>query len=343
MTSSAGFRLGVPPAVHGTGTAGAFAVGSRYSSIMEAPAKLGRDLAHALRTGPFSAALHLAIEDRGMRLEEIQERLSAAGINLSLTTLSYWRRGRSRPERPNSIRAVRLLEEILSLPSESLIAQLGPRRPRGRWLTQPPGTIEIDRLFREGASVVKMIAEVDRWQYHELTRLSLHDLYLVGDRRQEISLTCRQVLRANTDRVSRTVGIFRTDDLTASTRVNAVRNCRLGRVRSDHGTGLLVAEIIFDRMLAQGDSVVIEYEFLSDSRTPTDNYYRAFTTPVGEYVLQVQFDHDAVPARCHRFERRGLNAPDQGVWEAWIGSTHGAHLIAGDVPPGIVGMRWEWE
>ncbi|MCG5441436.1 hypothetical protein ACWDXH_07145 [Micromonospora chokoriensis] len=309
----------------------------------KARSELGRDLAHALRTGPFSAALHLAIEDRGMRLEEIQEKLSTAGVSVSLTTLSYWRRGRSRPERPESIKAVRLLEAILSLPAESLIVQLGPRRPRGRWLSQPPGTIEIDRLFSDGTSVAKMVAEVDRWLYHELTRLSLHDLYVVGDRRQEISLTCRQVLRANTDRVSRTVGIFRTDDVTASTRINAVRNCRLGRVRSEHGSGLLVAEIIFDRMLAQGDTVVIEYEFLSTSQLPTDNYYRGFSTPVSEYVLQVQFDHDAVPARCHRFERRGLHAPDQGVWEAWIGSTHGAHLIASDVPPGIVGMRWEWE
>ncbi|MFI6243715.1 hypothetical protein ACIBEF_27985 [Micromonospora sp. NPDC050795] len=309
----------------------------------KARSELGRDLAHALRTGPFSAALHLAIEDRGMRLEEIQEKLSTAGVSVSLTTLSYWRRGRSRPERPESIKAVRLLEAILSLPAESLIVQLGPRRPRGRWLSQPPGTIEIDRLFSDGTSVAKMVAEVDRWLYHELTRLSLHDLYVVGDRRQEIRLTCRQVLRANTDRVSRTVGIFRSDDLTASTRINAVRNCRVGRVRGDHSSGLLVAEIIFDRMLAQGDTVVIEYDFLSTSQEPTDNYYRGFSTPVSEYVLQVQFDHDAVPARCHRFERRGLHAPDQGVWEAWIGSTHGAHLIASDVPPGIVGMRWEWE
>src|SRR5687768_1588877 len=158
--------------------------------------EMGRDLAHALRTGPFSAALHLAIEDRGIRLEEIQERLAAAGVNVSLTALSYWRRGRSRPERPDSIKAVRLLETILSLPAESLIVQLGPRRPRGRWLSQPPGTIDVDRLFTDGLSVAKVVGELDRWMYHELTRLSLHDLYLVGGERQELGLTCRQVLRA---------------------------------------------------------------------------------------------------------------------------------------------------
>ncbi|WP_433217197.1 hypothetical protein ACQP00_09205 [Dactylosporangium sp. CS-047395] len=306
---------------------------------------IGRDLAHALRTGPFSAVLHLAIEDRGVRLDELQERLAAEGVHVSLTTLSHWRRGRSRPERPDSLRAVRLLEGILALPEGSLTVQLGPRRPRGRWLGRPPGTIEIDRLFTDGTSVTKMLGDLDRWMYHELTRLSLHDLYRVGPHREEVGLAVRQVLRANIDRVSRTVAIFASDDPAAHVTVLAVRNCRLGRVRTEEATGLVAAEIIFDRMLAQGETVVLEYEYRSTSRQPppTRHYYRGFAVPVVEYVMQVQFDAAAVPARCHRFERRALEAPEQGVGEAWIGSTGGAHLIASDVPPGIVGMRWEWE
>ena len=305
---------------------------------------LRRDLAHALRTGPFSAVLHLAIESSMMRLEEIQERLAAQGISVSLTTLSYWRRGRSRPERPESMRAVRLLEDILGLPAESLISQLGPRRPRGRWLSHPPGSIDIDRIFRDSGSVSKMLDELDNRMQHELTRLSLHDLYVIGPRRQEISLTVRQVLRANVDRVSRAVGVFRTDDTTHPTiRINAVRSCRVGRVRSDVEGGLLAAELIFDRVLAQGETVVVEYEFLSASAEPSDIYFRGFAGPVGEYVLQVQFDAAAVPAHVFRFERRGISAPDQGVKEIWVGTTYGAHLVAYDVPPGLIGMRWEWE
>ncbi|WP_117210362.1 helix-turn-helix domain-containing protein [Allorhizocola rhizosphaerae] len=305
---------------------------------------LRRDLAHAMRTGPFSAVLHLAIEASRLRLEEIQERLGAQGISVSLTTLSYWRRGRSRPERPESLKAVRSLEDILGLPADSLIAQLGPRRPRGRWLSHPPGTIDIDRLFQDSVSVAKMLDELDNRMHHELTRLSLHDMYFVGPQRQETNLTVRQVLRANVDRVSRAVAVFRTDDPThPHLRINAVRNCRVGRVRSDVDGGLLAAELVFDRVLSQGETVVVEYEFISKSVEPTDIYFRGFAAPVGEYVLLVQFDANAVPARCFRFERRGVSAPDQGVREVWIGNTHGAHLVAYDVPPGIVGMRWEWE
>src|SRR6188768_24036 len=136
-------------------------------SMEEAHADLGPDLAHALRTGPFSAALHLAIEDRGLRLEELQERLSAGGVSVSLAMLSYWRRGRSQPERPESLRAVQLLEEILRLPTGSLSAQLGPRRPRGRWPKQPPGKLDVDRLFVDGESVIRIMSELDRWIYYE--------------------------------------------------------------------------------------------------------------------------------------------------------------------------------
>ena len=305
---------------------------------------LRRDLAHAMRTGPFSAVLHLAIEASTLRLEEIQERLAAQGVSLSMTTLSYWRRGRSRPERPESLKAVRLLEEILSLPPESLISQLGPRRPRGRWLSHPPGSIDIDRLFQDSGSVAKMLEELDNRMHHELTRMSLHDLYVVGPQRQEVSLTVRQVLRANVDRVSRAVAVFRTDDTThPHMRMRAIRNCRVGRVRSDVDAGLLAGELVFDRVLSQGDTVVVEHQFLTHSVEATDIYFRGFAGPVGEYVLQVQFDPLAVPARCFRFERRGISAPDQGVREVWIGNTHGAHVVAYDVPPGIIGMRWEWE
>ncbi|WP_020523206.1 hypothetical protein [Catelliglobosispora koreensis] len=307
---------------------------------------LRRDLAHAVRTGPFSAVLHLAIEASGLRLEEIQERLNAQGISVSLTTLSYWRRGRSRPERPDSLRAVRLMEDILSLPADALTSQLGPRRPRGRWLSHPPGFLDIDRLFEDpaSASVEKMLGELDNRMNQELTRVSLHDLYVVGANRQEISLTTRQVLRANVDRVSRAVGVFRTDDLSQpQMRINTIRNCRTGRIRADVDSGLLAAELIFDRVLSVGETAVVEYEILTASEQPTDNYYRAFASPVGEFVCQVQFDPTAVPARCYRFEKRSVAAPEQGVREIWIGNTHGAHVVANEVPPGIVGMRWEWQ
>ncbi|MCI0689357.1 MAG: hypothetical protein L0Y54_19295 [Sporichthyaceae bacterium] len=95
---------------------------------------LARELAEALRTGPFERALRLAIRSRGLTLERIRVRLLERGVRTSLASLSNWQRGRCRPERARSLQAVRELEDILGLPADSLVTLLGPRRPRGRWL-----------------------------------------------------------------------------------------------------------------------------------------------------------------------------------------------------------------
>ena len=41
---------------------------------------------------------------------------------------------------------MRELEDILGLPGDSLVALLGPRRPRGRWLAQPRVTVTAQAI-----------------------------------------------------------------------------------------------------------------------------------------------------------------------------------------------------
>src|ERR1700755_1156694 len=103
-------------------------------------------LAVALRDGPFSRALELAIEVSGLSLQRLQDRLAEVGVHLSTTTLSYWRTGRSRPERPDSLRGVQVLERVLGVPPTGLTGLLGPRRPRGRWVRPVPGVVRGEQL-----------------------------------------------------------------------------------------------------------------------------------------------------------------------------------------------------
>src|SRR4051794_22448315 len=112
-------------------------------------ARVRHELELALRNGPFPAALHLAIEASGLTLEEIRDWLGERGAHLSIATLSYWRRGRSRPERAASMLAVRLLEELLGLPPNALMSLLGPRRVRGRWIGHVPGSVPPQLLFAD--------------------------------------------------------------------------------------------------------------------------------------------------------------------------------------------------
>ena len=89
------------------------------------------NLPAVLRTGPFEEALRAAIAARGLSLERLRSRLAERGLHVGVATLSCWQNGHRRPERPESLRAVSALEEILGLPPEALVVLLGPRRPRG--------------------------------------------------------------------------------------------------------------------------------------------------------------------------------------------------------------------
>ncbi|WP_230421021.1 helix-turn-helix domain-containing protein [Actinomadura soli] len=82
----------------------------------------------------FDRALRGAIRARGQSLERLHVKLAERGIHVSMASLGNWQRGRCRPERSQSLRAVRALEEILDLAPYSLAVLLGPRRPRGRWV-----------------------------------------------------------------------------------------------------------------------------------------------------------------------------------------------------------------
>src|SRR5882757_8664300 len=119
---------------------------------------LDRDVQRLLRSGPFDAALDAVIEARGLSLERLRDHLRASGLTVSRTTLSYWRRGRNRPERSDSLDVITHLERILGLPASSLVALLGPRRPRGRWLDHSPGGIASHRLWPSAGPIAAELA-----------------------------------------------------------------------------------------------------------------------------------------------------------------------------------------
>ena len=60
-------------------------------------------IGRSIRREEFAEALSRAVEASGLSLERIQHHLELRGVQVSLSTLSYWRRGRSRPERPESL------------------------------------------------------------------------------------------------------------------------------------------------------------------------------------------------------------------------------------------------
>ncbi|HCA86480.1 MAG TPA: hypothetical protein DEQ61_13815 [Streptomyces sp.] len=306
-----------------------------------APSALLRE---ALRDGPFATALDRAIRASGLSMERIQGRLAARGVTVSVTTLSYWRHGRSRPERPQSRQAIRLLEELLTLPDDSLVSLLGPRRPRGRWMQRQPANLEPERLWAGYQSLSGLLDEVGNPD-DGLTRLAVHDRYELDANGAEARLTASVVVRAEREHVDRYVLIMRGDEPGRQPpELTDVRNARPGRIRTDHSVPLIVAELFLDRVLAKGETEIIEYSFSHPvTGRATDECGRGFRAPASLYTLEVSFHPSAAPVRCHRCAGSAASGSLPALEPVWISASGRAHMVVQDPAPGFHSLRWEWE
>ncbi|MGI5162844.1 helix-turn-helix domain-containing protein [Spirillospora sp. CA-253888] len=291
----------------------------------------------------FAEALRAAIRARGLSLERLHARLGERGIKVSPASLSNWQRGRCRPERARSLRAVRALEQILDVPPGSLVALLGPPRPRGRWVRHVPGALPYREVCRVHGSVDRLLAQIGGPGDGGLEWLSCHERFRVGADRREVGVHTRLVLRARTDGVDRHVALHHNErGLLPDVRRGAF--CRLGRVRADPGEGVTAVELLFDRPLARGETCVVEYEFGYRDGGPLSTYYqRWFRFPAHEYLLQVHFDPAALPARCYREWQPNVATPPAAVAELRVSAWDTVHLAEVEVRPGVHGIRWEWD
>ncbi|SDJ84367.1 hypothetical protein SAMN04488074_103349 [Lentzea albidocapillata subsp. violacea] len=288
-------------------------------------------------------ALAKAVEASGLSLERIQRHLELRGVQVSQSTLSYWRRGRSRPERPESLHAVAVLEEILKLPPGTLTGSLGDKRPRGRWVERAAA---LEGIWQEAAvDLGRAINRVDRLLASPAKYISLRDVVVIGSDRREIEMRTSSVIEAFEDGVDRLLVAKVAEDTDLSTGdIVAKRSCRVGRVRRDDEHNLLVAEVILDRVLRAGDTALVDLRMIADPGAESASADRTFIRNLRDYVLEVEFHPDAVPVRCYGFMRSEKGAPEVETGDLWIGTTASAHLVVHEAQAGSVhGIKWEWE
>ena len=203
----------------------------------------------------------------------------------------------------------------------------------------------IPSLFPSSEALSKLLKRIDFTTETALTKLSQHDRMDVAADWGEKRIAVRQVLRAERDGVDRTVMVY---DLERIGRpfpeVVAGQSCQIGRVAQDEAAGLIAAEIVLDAPLARGETAIVEYA-LNHPGPPysrgDDSYCRRFTTPVREFVLEVQFDPDALPAYCELYT---VNPEEQTTTRRKVEVTPNgqAHAVALDFGPGTFCVRWDW-
>ncbi|MFC0864790.1 hypothetical protein ACFHYQ_21080 [Sphaerimonospora cavernae] len=304
-----------------------------------------RELQAALRDGPFHVAFRAAVESRGLTLDRLRHRLRERGLRVGTTSLSYWQQGLRRPERAESLRAVRALEEILTLPPRSLTDLLGPPRPRGRGTGLPPGAVGYATILDAAPDLSALLRELD-WTADDrrLHIAAMYETVRIGADRSIIRRETLQVLRAHEDAADRHITIYRGDtgcDVDR-VRIRALEDCRLGRIRRHGPSGLVAAELLFDRELRTGDTQVVRYDLIDPSGMAGTEYERGFRFPAGQYTLRVCFDPVALPVRIHGYTRRGPAAGENDRRELTLNAHHAVHLMAESIRPGLVGIRWDW-
>ncbi len=302
------------------------------------------ELEQLLRTGPFHLALRSALTVRGLALTRVQHKLAQRGIKVGVTSLSYWQQGARRPQRPESLRAVRALEEVLGLPAQSLHRLLEPEGGPRPEAERPVGR-SYRSLVAPADALRQLFTELETPADGGLHTVGHHERVRIGPGRELSERESLQVVRAHRDGVDRYIAIHRGDTGCDPSRVTvrAVENCRLGRVRGDAETGVVVAELLFDARLRAGDTHVFGYVFEDGSGGPSAEYIRGFSFAGGQYVLQVHFDEAALPVRCRRFAQASAGAPRTGRQELTLNGRHRAvHLVEQGVRPGILGIDWDW-
>lgn len=303
------------------------------------------DIEVLLRTGPFHGALRAAIEDSGLTLDRLRHRLAQRGIRVSLASLSHWQQGRSRPERADSLRAVREIENILGLPRHSLAALLGPPRPRGRWVGRARPHRHYDGMLEPAQALAQTVEPVLGPSDAKLRVFWQEDVVTVGVERAITRVRTRLVLRAVDDDADRHLAVYcaEADDDPNDMAPIAVENCRIGRVRRHPHAPVIATELLFDRRLRAGETHLLEYEFAIEPGGPSVDYRRAFRYPADTFVLAVRFTDPVLPVRCHRFAQHEPYAPPFPDGELMLASGRSVHLAARDVRPGVLGISWEWE
>ncbi|WP_372454281.1 hypothetical protein [Streptomyces tardus] len=311
-----------------------------HSGAERPPSGLPPELAAALRTGPFHEALRTAIAVRGLALSRLRHRLGQRGVRIGVTTLSYWQQGLRRPARAESLRALPALEEVLEVPPGSLVALLQTDRSGGAPAARP-----YRALMESPEPLNEMLADLGSSAEAGVHTVCQIDRITVGARRELLGRQSQHLLRAHRDGVDRYLAIYVGDPgcEVERVRVRETENCRAGYVRSDGGTGIVVAELLFDGRLRAGETRLISYRFEDGTAGESREYIRGFSYSGGQYVLQVGFDPAELPARCHRFARRAVGGPDTGRTELLLSGRYPTvHLAEQQVESGQLGIDWEW-
>ncbi|GAA1938885.1 hypothetical protein [Amycolatopsis minnesotensis] len=301
------------------------------------------EIAAALRDGPFSMALELAVRASGLSLRQLQNRLFASGVKVSVVTLSYWQSGRSLPEREDSLRGVDVLEEVLGLPSGALRGLLGPPRPRGRGVRSDRPVDRLCRAWDYPVFLPSLLEGFGDRGLRAVTRLGLRETLYVASDRCARRVVVEEFIEARHDGTVSVTIANRSRRGARPLQVTATSRCRPGASLELGAEGFSVTELILDRPLARGQRAAIRYRIEYPEPVFADHHHRRVAEPVAVYRGRVVFSPREAPVRCQTWRRRSCDGLLSGLSDVSLDEDHSASVARANLGLGAHGLRWAWD
>jgi hypothetical protein len=286
----------------------------------------------------FAEALDEAIALRGVTLTHLHRRLADLATPVSLATLSYWRSGRSEPERRSSIDAVHTLEEVLGVDEGSLVDRLGP--PRRSAPPQPE--VSVAELSGRDEAVRTALAKLGFTAHdEELSDYAVMLILDLDDRGAARRLRSINTWRARHDGAQRTATVLTMDGEADPPPVfTPAGGFRVGAQVFDPDNRLHVAELLLDRPLARGELAMGEEDIDFGGTPLADDSLSFFATRrTQQIVLWVRFDLARLPAECETvdvIDGVEITSPLS------LGGGQTLFRSARGYGPGTIGIRWSW-
>jgi len=284
----------------------------------------------------FPEAFADALRRRGVSLAWLHQRLTERGHPVSPAALSYWRSGRSQPERVTSRDALVEIERLLRVAPGERTDRLGPsRRPCPR-----PGEKSVRELFAETHGVLAALADLGFTGLNdELVEVLRHLTVDVDAAGHATSVQVRAVVQARHDGARRTPLIVTLNEAGRAPLFVPTAGCSLGRRRTDLATGVFSAELLTERALARDETCVYELRVELPSPSAEVQFDHYAVRRMGELLVWVRFAPPRVPAYVERYSQvDGLEQTE----EIALGGGSGAHALARGFGPGILGVRRTW-
>jgi hypothetical protein len=284
----------------------------------------------------FPEAFAEALSRRGVSLAWLHHRLVERGHPVSPAALSYWRSGRSQPERGTSRDALTEIEHLLHVPAGDLVSRLGPsRRPGPR-----PAEQTLRDLFAENPGMEQALAELGfEGLYDELVEQVRHLVMDVDADGCIRRVQVRAVMQARRDGGRRTPIVLTSGDARSLPHFQPVAGCAIGHWAVDEEHGVYAAELLLDRALVKGGTG--PYELVIEPAEPfAETWVDHFAARrLTEFLVWVRFDERRLPSEVERYTIDGGAEHSQRLG---LGDGTSAHALARGFGPGVLGLHWTW-